>query len=115
MNKEEEIIQLLNDSLRPIAYPLTPKDILKELESNQNNQFVYFDSFIYVMEKFKNFEFIERYKASNLTNDYNIIILRHKLNNIYIKIFQKYDNYEKITEKDIKIVHPRIIEKTVYE
>ena len=115
MNKEEEIIQLLNDSLRPIAYPLTPKDILKELKSNNDNNSLYFDDFIYGMNKFKNFEFIKRYTASNLTDDYNIIILRHKLNNIYIKIFQEHDNYEQITEKDIKIVNPKTIETIVYE
>ena len=115
MNKEEDIMQLLSDSLKPIAYLLNPKDILKELESNQNNKPLYFDNLIYGMERFKNFEFIERLYASNLTDDYNIIILRHKLNNIYIKIFQKYGNYEKITEKDIKIVNPKTIETIAYE
>lgn len=112
MNKEEDIMQLLSDSLKPIAYLF----ILKELKSAINKKDLYFNDFLYYRKDlFEKFELIQRYEASNLTDDYNIIILKHKLNNIYIKIFQKYGNYEKITEKDIKIVNPKTIETIAYE
>jgi hypothetical protein len=115
MNKEEEIIQLLNDSLKPIAYPLTPKEILKEFKSAISKKDLYFSDFIYGMYIFENFELIQKYRASNLTNNQDIIILRHKLNNNYIKISKNYDDLEVLKEKDIKIVNPKTIEKIVYE
>lgn len=113
MNEQNEIIDLLNDTLKPIQYNKSLKELYEELKISINEQSIT----IYDIETVKDkFELVTQEKPTNI-NDYNhIYVIKYVPNGTLIKITVPHiRTYHQITINDMKIVNVKQIEKIVYE